>query len=91
MNNPANEQHLNSDQLFANWLAGFVPTLGSRRILNIRRAEPRFQTRNFFARFKVETCELDGTGQNPTNLQRVVVEVSETNQASEVVTTECSS
>ncbi len=88
-----NNEKLNTEQLLADWLREFAATLPtSRGILRIRRAEPRFQTRNFFARFKVETASFDGTGQNPTDLKCIVVEVSETDQAARVASaTECDS
>ncbi len=76
---------LNTGQLFANWLSEFSATMDSRQwLLRVQLAEPRFETRNYYARFKVYTATLDGTGQNPTDIECVVVEVSETNQAAKI-------
>jgi hypothetical protein len=85
--------NLNDGQLLARWLSEQAGTLPpGRGFLRIRRAEPRFQTRNFFNRFKVETAKFDGTGQNPTDIHCVVVEVSETDQTAQVATqTACDS
>ena len=80
----ANPQ-LNAGQLLARWLSEFAGTLApSNGILRIRAAEPRFQTRNFFHRFKVETATFDGTGQNPKDIQCQVLEISETDQSAMV-------
>ncbi len=81
-------QQLNAGQLLARWLsevAGAFPP--SKGILRIRAAEPRFQTRNFFHRFKVETATFDGTGQNPTGITCIVLEISETDQSTIIATT----
>ncbi len=77
---------LNSAQLFAKWLLEDSGTLTPDfSVLRIHRAEPRFQTKNYFARFKVEIAHLDGSGMNPTQVSCVVVEVSETDQSSAAV------
>ena len=71
----------NTDQLLAEWLKNYIITLPPETaVLSIRRAEPRFQNRNYFARFKIQTAQLDGTGMNPTHMSCFVVEVSETDQ-----------
>jgi hypothetical protein len=76
---------LNTDQLFAQWLLAHGATLPPEMaVIRVRRAEPRFQTRNYFARFKIETARLDGDGTNPTEISCVVVEVSETDQTAQV-------
>lgn len=81
-------QHLSADQLLAKWLSDYAGTLPPQRgVLRIRRAEPRFQTRNFFNRFKIEVATFDGTGQNPTDINCFVLEVSETDQSAVVATT----
>jgi hypothetical protein len=81
-------QRLNADQLLTGWLSDYVKTLPAQRgILRIRCAEPRFQTRNFFSRFKIDTAKFDGTGQNPTAINCLVLEISETDQTATVVTT----
>jgi len=80
-----NTTQLNTDQLFARWLQDLAATLPPpMAVIRIRRAEPRFQTRNYFARFKVETAHLDGVGTNPTQISCVVIEVSETDQVAKV-------
>jgi hypothetical protein len=85
-------QNLNTEQLLADWLrehgATFGPTTG---ILRIRRAQPRFAYHNYFARFKVETADFDGTGQDPSNITCQLVEVSVTDQAANAVPTACDS
>ena len=81
---------MKTDELLANWLHTYADGLPQgRNVVGIRRAEPRFQTRNYFARFKVETATLDGTGQNPTDRECFIVEVSDTDQAATVVPTPC--
>lgn len=84
---------MTSDALFARWFTEFVGTLPpTKGLLRVRRAVPRFQHHNYFARYKVETATLDGTGQNPTDVACVVVEVSETDQSAEIAKeTECPS
>jgi len=78
-------QGLNAGQLLAQWLSEYSTDLPPERSLfRIRLAEPRFQTRNYFHRFKVETATFDGTGQNPTNISCVVVEVSEADQTANI-------
>lgn len=53
----------NTQKLFIGWLGDFMDKLPhTRSVLRIQRAEPRFQTRNYFARFKVATAVLDGSG-----------------------------
>ena len=80
-----NATQLSTDQLFARWLQDHAATLPTpMAVIRVRRAEPRFQTRNYFARFKVETAHLDGDGTNPTQISCVVVEVSATDQAAKV-------
>ena len=80
-----NMQALNAGQLLARWLSEYSKDLPPEQsLLRIQRAEPRFQTRNYFHRFKVETATFDGTGQNPTNINCLVVEVSETNQTANI-------
>ncbi len=80
-----NSPRLGADQLLARWLLDYAESLPPQRgILRIRRAEPRPVTRNFFDRFKVEIAQFDGTGQNPTDISCVVVEVSETDQTAKV-------
>jgi hypothetical protein len=72
---------LKTEQLLSKWLSDYSNALPPQNgLLRIRRAEPRFQTRNYFARFKVEFATFDGTGQNPSQVKCVVVEVSETDQ-----------
>ena len=87
------DENLSSSQLFARWLSGYSATIQSPRgVLRIRRAEPRFQTRNYFDRFKIETATFDGTGQNPTDVECFVVEVSYTDQTASVASgTSCNS
>jgi hypothetical protein len=78
---------LNTDQLFAQWLMAHGASLPPEMaVIRVRRAEPRFQTRDYFARFKVETAHLDGDGTNPTQISCVVVEVSATDQTAKVAT-----
>lgn len=80
-----NTPQLNTDQLFAQWLVDHAATLPSQMaVIRVRRAEPRFQTRNYFARYKVETAHLSGDGTNPTQISCVVVEVSATDQTAKV-------
>lgn len=88
-----NMTKLNEDQLFSTWLRNYSDSLPMEKgILRVRRAEPRFQTRNYFARYKVETAVLDGTGQNPTGVTCVVVEASATDQtAAQAPQTACDS
>ena len=75
----------NAEQLLASWLSTYSGSLPvGQGLLRIRRAEPLFVTRNYFSRFKVEIATFDGTGQNPTNLQCIVVKVSETDQAATI-------
>jgi hypothetical protein len=82
---------MNTEELLANWIKKYIHTTEAK-VLRIRRAEPRFQTHNFFARFKVETAKLDGTGQNPTDIKCLVLEISETDQTAEIApTTPCDS
>jgi hypothetical protein len=84
------DQTRNTDQIFADWLRDYAATLGATRgILRVRRAEPRFAYHNYFARFKVEVADFDGTGQNPANVTCQVVEVSVTDQAASAVLTAC--
>jgi hypothetical protein len=76
---------LNTDQLLAKWLMDHGATLPPEMaVIRIRRAEPRFQTRNYFARFKVETAHLKGDGTDPSQISCVVVEVSATDQTAKV-------
>jgi hypothetical protein len=84
---------LNTDQLLAQWLMAYAATLPPEMaVIRVRRAEPRFQTRDYFARFKVETAHLEGDGTNPTGINCVVVEVSATDQTAIVATeTACDS
>lgn len=82
----------NTEQLLADWLREHAATFGAGTgLLQVRRAEPRFAYHNYFARFKVETAEFDGTGQNPTNVSCQVVEVSVTDQSAIAVPTPCES
>jgi len=79
------DPHLNASQLLARWLSGDTGALPpGRGILRIRCAEPRFQTRNFFNRFKVETAKFDGSGQNPTDIRCMIVEISEADQTAQI-------
>lgn len=75
---------MNTEQLLAKWLAEYHKTENyitkKANVVRVIRAQPRFQTRNYFARFKVETAILDGTGQNPSNRECFVLEISETSQ-----------
>src|SRR5437868_8362225 len=84
---------LNTEQLLSTWLSEYSSALPPQKgLLRIRRAEPRFQTRNFFARYKIEFAIFDGTGENPTQINCVVVEVSETDQTALIAsTTTCDS
>ena len=82
---------MNTDQLVAGWLQTYAQSEGSKVVLSIRRAEPRFQTHNYFARFKIQTAVLDGTGENPREIECAVLEVSETDQAARLVSTPCDS
>jgi hypothetical protein len=75
---------MNTEQLLSKWLNDYSGTDSSRGLLRVTRAEPRFQTRNYFARFKVEFATFDGTGQSPTDAQCLVVEVSTTDQTAKV-------
>jgi hypothetical protein len=76
---------LKTEQLLAKWLSDYSSKLRpGKGILRIRRAAPRFQTRNYFARFKIELATLDGTGQNPSQITCVVVEISETDQTAQI-------
>jgi hypothetical protein len=70
---------MSTEELLAKWMTDYIKN-SDANVLSIRRAEPRFQTHNYFARFKVETAKLDGTGQNPIDIRCVVVEVSQTDQ-----------
>ena len=72
---------MNTEELLANWIKENGTFLNQKNILTIRRAQPRFQTRNFFSRFKIETAKLDGTGENPTEITCFVLEISETDQS----------
>lgn len=82
----------NTGQLLAAWLAGYCASLPpGKGLLRVRGAEPRFQTHNFFSRFKVEFAKFDGTGQNPAEIDCVVIEVSVTDQEAKVVSTTCES
>jgi hypothetical protein len=75
-----------SDKLFMNWLDNFVASLPQhRRIFRFRKGEPRFQTHNYFERFKVETCQLSGDGTTASNIECIVVEVSDTDETAKVV------
>lgn len=81
---------MNTEQLLAKWLEEYSTT-NKVNILQIRRAGPRFQTRNYFARFKVETAKLDGTGQNPSDKECFILEISETSQTAVIdPSTSCS-
>jgi len=86
-------RYMNTEQLLANWLRDYAATLPPQNgILRIRRAEPRFQSRDFFDRFKVEVAKFDGSGQNPTDITCVVVEVSVSDQKAMIAkSTECDS
>jgi hypothetical protein len=78
-------QSLSVEQLLADWIVKELSkSAGLRTLLSITRAEPRFATRNYLARYKVRTAALDGTGQNPTDIGCSVVEVSFTNQRAEL-------
>ena len=80
-----NRTELNTDQLLAQWIQEHAAALPPQMaILRIRRAEPRFQTRNYFARFKVETAHLEGDGTHPSQISCVVVEVSATDQTAKI-------
>jgi hypothetical protein len=81
-----------TEELFIDWVENFSANLPeSRSVLRIQRATPRFQTRNYFARYKVVTAILDGTGQNPSQSACVIVEVSATDQTAQTVDTACES
>jgi hypothetical protein len=84
---------LQTEQLLSKWLSDYSGTIPPQNgLLRIRRAELRFQTRNYFARFKVEFATFDGTGQKPSQVNCVVVEVSETDQTALIAsTTPCDS
>jgi hypothetical protein len=83
---------VNTEELLANWLRAYAGGLPQgKSVVEIRRAEPRFQTRDYFARFKVEIATLDGTGQHPTDRECLVVEVSESDQSANAVSTPCMS
>jgi hypothetical protein len=78
-------QKLNTEELLGHWLVDYGSKLAADHgLLHIRRAEPRFVTHNYFARFKIETAKFDGTGQNPTDVACIVVEVSPTDQKATV-------
>ena len=77
-----NTDKLNPYQLLARWLSEFVADFPPRKgILRIVAAEPRFQTRDYFNRFKIVTAIFDGTGRNPADIECVVLEVSYTDQS----------
>ena len=83
---------MNTEELFADWLKSYAGSLPpAEGLLSVQAAVPRFQTHNFFARFKVRTATFDGTGQNPTNVKCVVVEVSTTDQQARVAADACDS
>jgi hypothetical protein len=74
---------MNTEELFAQWMIAYL-TETDTNVLRIRRAAPRFQTRNYFTRFKVETAKLDGTGQNPYDIKCVIVQVSDVDQRAQM-------
>jgi hypothetical protein len=78
-------QSMKTEELLSKWLRDYSATLPPQKgLLRIRRAEPRFQYHNYFARFKVEIATLDGTGQKPSDVTCMVVEVSETDQTAKI-------
>jgi hypothetical protein len=48
--------------------------------LTVQRAEPLPGYHNFFDRFKLRTAQFDGSGRNPTDINCIVLSVSETDQ-----------
>jgi hypothetical protein len=89
---PINSTSMNSQKLLASWIKEYSNGGEEVSILNIRRAEPRFVYHNYFARFKVIVAKLDGTGQNPVNINCFVVEISETDQTARIEpSTKCDS
>jgi hypothetical protein len=76
---------MKTEELLSNWLRDYAAALPQRTgLLRIRRAEPRFQYHNYFARFKVEIAKFDDTGQQPSEIICMVVEVSETDQTAKI-------
>lgn len=83
---------MNTQELLASWISEYSKSVEEVSIISIRRGEPRFVYHNYFARYKVQTAMLDGSGQNPTNINCFVVEISETDQTATIEpTTECNS
>lgn len=76
---------MNTEELLSNWLKQYSVNLPPQHgLLRIRRAEPRLQYHNYFARFKVEVAQYDGSGENPTHVSCIVVEVSTTDQTAKI-------
>jgi hypothetical protein len=87
---PSGYPSMNAEELLANWFPTYAAGLPQgKNVIGIRRADPRFQTRNFSDRFKIEIAKLDGAGQNPTDRECFVLEVSVTDQSADVVSTSC--
>lgn len=83
---------MNVEELLANWINDNSSKLLQSQIISISRAEPIFASRNYFARYKIETAKLDGSGRNPTENNCFVLEISETDQTANVSpNTECDS
>jgi len=80
---------MNTEELLLNWVKTIINPDHQRNILGILRAEPRFQTHNYFARYKIKTAKLDPSGLNPVDIKCIVIEISETDQSVQVVGTMC--
>ena len=59
--------------------------------MRITRVKPRSQTKNYFARYRVETATFDPSGENPIAGECLVVGVSETDQAAKIAPEACGS
>jgi hypothetical protein len=82
---------VNANQLLSRWLLQYSETLpSSRGILRVRRAEP-ILGRGYRSRFKIETATFDGTGQNPSDVECFVLEISESDQTAQRSSTTCDS
>ena len=77
---------MNTEELLSKWINTYQGSPGNYNIISIRRAEPRFLTRNYFARYKISVANLDGSGQNPSDLECFILEISETDQTALLVT-----
>jgi hypothetical protein len=76
-------------ELLIKWLKSNIDPVNHRTLLSVVRAEPRFQTHNYFARYKIRTARLDPSGLNPIEIKCVVIEISETDQSVNAVSTPC--